>query len=231
MRNVLNKLKNSFIKNKKPIFKTLIFIGYIVALIVLLILTINFNVIAQTNEKIYTVDDVDKIEGDYDCILILGAGIKKDGSPTPMLRDRLIAGFEAYNHLKNVPIFLSGDSENTDYQETRTMNNVLIEKGVNENDIICDGYGLSTYESIWRAKNVYGFNKILIVSQKYHLYRAIYIADKIGLEAHGLDAALTTYGKQPYYSLRECFARIKDVFYSEKALEPKYTEIWREVNE
>lgn len=231
MCNVLNKLQNMFIKHKKPILRTLAYIGYLVALISLFVLIININIVSKTNDKIVTVENMDMIDTDYDCIMILGAGVRADGSPTPMLRDRLIAGFKAYNHLKNVPIFLSGDSENTDYQETRTMNNVLIEKGVNENNIICDGYGLSTYESIWRAKNIYGFNKILIVSQKYHLHRAIYIANKMGLEAEGIDAALTSYNKQPYYTLREYLARVKDVFYSELSPPPKYTEIWREVNE
>ena len=221
---------HKILTHKKTIVKSLIFIAYIFALVSLFVLIININMISKTNNRIYTIDNIDNLE-EYDCILILGAGIRQDGSPTPMLRDRLIAGILAYNHLENVLIFLSGDSENSNYQETFTMKNFLLENGIKEANIICDGYGLSTYESIWRAKNVYRFDKILIVSQKYHLHRAIYIADEIGLNADGLDAALTTYGKQPYYSFREYFARIKDVFYSEIYPTPKYIEIWREVNE
>ena len=212
------------------LIKTLLYIAFIVVLLSLFVLIINVNMVANTNDRIISIDNLEKSE-EYDCILILGAGIRQDGSATPMLRDRLITGISAYNHLENVPIFLSGDSENSNYKETVTMRNYLIENGINEADIICDGYGLSTYESIWRAKNVYGFDKILIVSQKYHLHRAIYIADEIGMNADGLNAALTTYGKQPYYSFREYFARIKDVFYSEIYPTPKYNEIWREVNE
>lgn len=228
MRNILEKLKRAFTKNKKPIFKLLVFIGYVVALIFFFVFFVNINVVYNVENNIYSVDEIESLTSDYDCILILGAGVKSDGNPSPMLRDRLITGYEAYNHINSIPLFLTGDSEDSDYCETVTMKNVLLEKGVSEESIICDGYGLSTYESIWRAKNVYGYDKILIVSQEYHLYRAIYIANKMGLEADGLDASLTTYGKQPYYTFREYFARIKDVLYSELMPEPKYIARWEE---
>lgn len=228
MRNIFDKLKNLFIKYKMPILKLGIFIGYLVALIFLFVLIINLNIVALTNDNIYTIEQLEKIPNDFDCILILGAGIKQDGTPTPMLRDRLITGFEAYLSNKSIPVLVSGDSENIDYSETTTMKSFLIEKGVDKNIIISDGYGLSTYESIWRAKNVYGFNKILIVTQKYHLHRAIYIANKLDMLAYGLDSALVSYGKQPIYSLREYFARIKDMIYAELNLNPTYIEKWEE---
>ena len=206
-------MRNLF--DKKFLIQSLIFIAFVVALVFLFILTVNLNIIANTNDNIYSVSETIKLSDDFDCILILGAGVKANGTPTDMLRDRLLAGFEGYKQLKTVPVFLSGDSENSDYQETVAMKKFLLNKEISEEDIICDGYGLSTYESIWRAKNVYGYNKILIVSQKYHLYRAIYIANELGMTAYGIDGALTTYGKQPLYNLREYLARLKDVFYTE----------------
>ena len=224
-------MKNIFLKYKKSIFQTLIFMGFVLALVFLFVLVINLNIVAKTNDNIYSVDELIKIDNDYDCILILGAGVRQDGSPTPMLRDRLIAGFNAYEHINSVPVFLSGDSEHSDYCETVTMKNFLLEKGVDKAMIISDGYGLSTYESIWRAKNVYGFDKILIVSQKYHLHRAIYIANELGITAYGVDGALTTYGKQPIYSFREYLARIKDMIYAEISPTPSYTNKWEEIYE
>ena len=224
-------MSNIFVNNKKLILKSLIFMGFLVALVFLFVLIINLNIVAKTNDNIYSVNELIKLDDDFDCIIILGAGIKANGSPTDMLRDRLIAGFEAYKHLKNVPILNSGDSQYSDYCETVTMHSFLLEKGAEETSIIDDGYGLSTYESIWRAKNVYGFNKILIVSQKYHLHRAIYIANELGITAYGLDGALTTYGKQPLYSFREWLARIKDMIYSEMQPIPKYTEKWEGIYE
>ena len=231
MHNVLVKLKTTFTKYKKPILKSLIFVGYFAMLVFLFILVVNLNVLEITNDKIFSVNNFNDLSNDYDCILILGAGVRADGSATPMLRDRLLTGLETQQKNKEIPIFLTGDSENINYTETVTMKNFLIENGVIESNIICDGYGLSTYESLWRAKNVYGYNKILIISQKYHLHRAVYIAEKLGIEAYGIDGALTKYGKQPYYTLRECFARVKDVFYSEALPLPQYTEVWREANE
>ncbi len=230
MRNIFDKLKNMFTKNKKSILQAFVFIGFVLALVFLFILIINLNIVSKTDDYIYSIDELGTISNDYDCIIILGAGVRADGSATPMLRDRLLTGIEVYNNSQTA-IFITGDSEYESYTETVTMKKLLIELGVPESDIVCDGYGLSTYESIWRAKNIYRFNKILIVSQKYHLYRAIYIANKMGLDAVGVDAALTTYGKQPYYTLREYLARVKDVFFSEILPDPKYTEIWREVNE
>ncbi len=226
MCNVLNKVISFITKYKKPIVESFIFIGYLVALAFLFVLIINLNIVAKTNDNILSVEEMIKISEDYDCILILGAGVKKDGSPTDMLYDRLMAGYEAFKEGKSKVIFLSGDSEYNDYTETVTMQKILNEKGVDNVNIICDGYGLSTYESIWRAKNVYGFKKILIVTQKYHLHRAIYIAQELGLEAYGIDGALRTYGKQPIYSLREYIARIKDMLFAEMRPQPKYTEKW-----
>lgn len=224
-------MKNIFVKHKNGILKTLIIMGFLVALVFLFVLIVNINMVAMTKSNIYTLDEINQISNDYDCILILGCGITADGTPTPRLRDRVMAGLEAYNYGCSEIIFVTGDSKDSDYTETVTMKNTLIENAVNNENIICDGYGLSTYESIWRAKNVYGYNKILIVSQKYHLYRAIYIAEQLGLEAVGIDAALDTYSKQPYYSFREYLARVKDMIYSELQPLPKYTDKWEEIYE
>ena len=214
--------------HKKVIKQSAVLVIFLASFVFLFALIINLNVVSNTNDNIYSVEEMIKLPNDFDCILILGAGVKKDGSPTDMLYDRLMAGYQAFNNEKSKSIFLSGDSEHESYTETVTMKNTLTEKGVNDISIICDGYGLSTYESIWRAKHVYGYNKILIVSQKYHLYRALHIAHELGLEAYGLDGALRTYGKQPMYSLREYLARVKDVVLAELCPEATYTDKWKE---
>lgn len=225
------KAKNIFNICKEPMLKSTLFIGFVLALVFLFVLIVNLNIVANTNDNIYSVDELIKISDNFDCILILGAGIRADGSPTPILNDRLITGYRAFEDGKSSTVFLTGDSEHADYTETVTMKHVLSEMGTSEESIICDGYGLSTYESIWRAKNTYGFKRILIVSQKYHLHRAIYIAQELGLEAYGIDAALQGYIKQPIYNLREYLARIKDMIYSEMLPEPTYTDKWEEAYE
>ena len=224
---VVTYLKN----NRKAVMNILSFLSFTVALIFLFILVINLSIVAKTNDNIYSEDEIIKLSDDFDCILILGAGVKKDGSPTDMLYDRLKVGSDAFTAKKSSILLLSGDSEYSDYTETETMKQVLNSFGVEDKNIICDGYGLSTYESIWRAKYVYGCKKILIVTQKYHLYRAIYIAQEFGLDAYGLDSAIRTYRKQPIYSIREYLARIKDMIFSELSPNPKYTNRWEEIYE
>ncbi len=217
--------------NRKSMLKVISYASFVLALVFLFVLIINLNIYEQTNDNIYSVDELIKISDDFDCILILGAGVKSDGTPTDMLYDRLMAAYHAFEDGKSHYILISGDSEHSDYEETVTMKKVLNNNGIDDINIICDGYGLSTYESIYRAKNVYGYDRILIVSQKYHLHRAIYIAKQLGLEAYGLDGALRTYSKQPIYSLREYLARMKDVIYSEMMPKPKYINKWEATNE
>ena len=222
------KFKSAKIKGNK-IIESIAFALYSIALLILFVALININIVQNFDDKIYSLDRLNEITEDkYDCILILGAGVRADGTPTPMLRDRLLTGYEAYINNTDAKIFLSGDSEHDNYRETDAMKSYLLSLGVPEKNIICDGYGLSTYESIWRANNVYGYYNILIVSQKYHLYRALYISNELGINAYGLDGALELYGKQPYYTAREYLARIKDVFYAELNPDPYYTEKWVE---
>lgn len=231
MRNILDKIIVFFKNNKKTVLKILAFASGFVALAFLFVLTLNLIIVSQTNDNVYSPDEMIKISDDFDCILILGAGVKKDGSPTDMLYDRLAVAYQAYESGKSPVLFVTGDSENNDYTETVTMERVLCEMGVDKSAIISDGYGLSTYESLWRAKNVYGYKRVLIVTQEYHLYRAIYIAKKLGLEAYGLDGAIRNYGKQPIYSFREYFARIKDMIFAEMQPMPTYLEKWEAPHE
>ena len=90
------------------------------------------------------------------------------------------------------------------------MKAYAIQNGVSEEDILTDGEGYSTYESVSRAKELYGIHKLVIVTQKYHLYRALYIANDMDMTALGADAALYTYAGQWYREIREMLARIKD---------------------
>ena len=124
-----------------------------------------------------------------------------------MLKERLDTGIEAYNKLDK-PIIMSGDSIDENYDEVTPMKNYAIEKGIDSNIIYLDSYGISTYDSIYRIKHK--FRKIIIVTQKYHLYRALYIAKSLGVEAYGVDATKVRYVGQTYRDLREILARNKD---------------------
>ena len=145
-----------------------------------------------------------------DCIIVLGCKVKDDGSLSHMLRDRLITGVELYHAGASPKIIMSGDHGQINYDEVNAMKTYAIENGVPSEDVFMDHAGFSTYETIYRAKEIFGANKVVIVTQEYHLYRALYIADAFGLEAYGVSADLAIYGGQTMRDIREILARCKD---------------------
>ena len=162
---------------------------------------------------------------DFDCILVLGAGVWGDvesARPSHMLEDRLKVGIELYKMGASNKIIMSGDHGRKDYDEVNVMKDYAIENGVESKDVFMDHAGFSTYESMYRAKEIFTAKKILIVTQKYHLYRAIYDARALGLDAYGVSANLRGYGGQAYYDFREVFARDKDFLYCIFKPKPTY---------
>lgn len=201
--------------------KKKIIIG-IVSLLVLgivLVFGINFYVKLSTKKQIITVAKIGQLN-DVDCILILGAGVWGD-KPSPMLKDRLDKGIELYKSGVASKIIMSGDHGREDYDEVNLMKNYAIEEGVPSEDIFMDHAGFSTYDSIYRAKNVFQVKKMVVVSQKFHLYRALYISNALDVEAYGVMAEPTKYSGQFYRELREILARDKD--FVKSILKPKST--------
>lgn len=188
----------------KKIFK---YILIVLIVIILVPVIINFYVILSTKNRIVSGDS--ELLTDIDYIVILGAGIRR-GKPSPMLEDRLKTGISLYNNDISNKILITGDHMNDDYDEVTVMKNYLLEQGIPEEDIITDNYGISTYDSIYRVKNVYKSNKVVIVSQRYHLYRALFLSDNLDLESYGVEADLRYYYGQWYREIREILARNKD---------------------
>lgn len=188
----------------KKIFK---YILIVLIVIILVPVIINFYVILSTKNRIVSGDS--ELLTDIDYIVILGAGIRR-GKPSPMLEDRLKTGISLYNNDISSKILITGDHMNDDYDEVTVMKNYLLEHGIPEEDIITDNYGISTYDSIYRVKNVYKSNKVVIVSQRYHLYRALFLSDNLDLESYGVEANLRYYYGQWYREIREILARNKD---------------------
>ncbi len=160
--------------------------------------------------------------GGFDCILVLGAGVRSDGSPSDMLSDRIDTGIALYNGGASDRLLMSGDHGRSDYDEVGAMKLAATNAGVDSDAVFCDHAGFSTYESIYRARDIFGAEKVLIVSQEYHIYRALYIAEKLGLEAYGVSADLRSYRGQNYRDLRECVARFKDFFMVQIKPKPTY---------
>lgn len=186
-------------------------IKYIIIIMLLIIVTLlSTNIYVKLSTKNRIIDDYTNLNN-IDCILILGAGVKNN-RPSLMLEDRLQKGLELYNNSVSNRIIVSGDHGRRDYDEVNIMKEYLNQNNVSSSDIFMDHAGFSTYESIYRAKEIFKTKKIVIVSQEYHLYRALFIADKLGLEAYGVKAEPKEYYGDVYREIREVIARIKDFF-------------------
>ena len=158
-----------------------------------------------------------------DAVLILGSRVYSDGTPSLLLQGRLDKGLEVYEKGLAPKIIVSGDHGTKEYNEVRAMKQYLLDKGVPEEDIFMDHAGFETYDSMYRAKKIFGAKKVVIVSQKYHLYRSLYIAKKMGLDAYGVSSDLRYYSKKQYYrEAREWLARVKSFIKCIAKPEPKY---------
>lgn len=192
-------------------YKTVIFVILVTVLLIgIAVVSLSVYMVKTTEKSIFTADTFKNSEK-ADCVLILGAGVK-DGKPKPMLRDRLLTGIELYKSGAAKKIIMSGDHGRADYDEVNVMRAFALEQGVKAEDIFLDHAGFSTYDSVYRAKNIFGAENLIIVSQKYHLYRALYIAKKLDVKAAGVSADLNTYGGQLKRDIREIIARDKDFF-------------------
>lgn len=177
-------------------------------LLTIVILITNLYVILTTKSKIKNIKEIE--DNDIDCIVVLGAGIRGN-NPSPMLEDRLLTGATLYKKKISNKIIVSGDHSEEYYDEVNVMKNYLIDQDIPSKDIFMDHAGFSTYDSIYRAKEIFKAKRIIIVTQKYHLYRALYIAKELDLEAYGVVANRRTYNNQFKRDIREIAARIKDL--------------------
>lgn len=177
---------------------------------------INAYMISYVSDYILTEEDLEN--QNFDCVMVLGAGLW-DGDPSPMLQERLDFGLIAYETGCTEKMLMSGDHGREEYDEVNKMKDVAIENGVLADNVFMDHAGFSTYESMYRARDVFQVEKMVIVTQKYHLYRAVYDARKLGIDAYGFAAERLNY---PFYNdVREALARTKDFFYC--IIQPKPT--------
>ena len=174
-----------------------------------IILVINGHVKKSTADRILSTEEAAEL-ADVDCILVLGCYVHDSGRPSDMLSDRLRRGIELYRSGAAPKLLMSGDHGRKDYNEVKAMKLEAMEAGIPSEDIFMDHAGFSTYESIFRAREVFAADKIIIVSQEYHLYRALHVANALGVEAYGVAADYHTYVGQAYREVREILARSKD---------------------
>ena len=193
----------------------IIFLSIISVLALFLIFCIVINrVVMHGAEDIVEGNKDYKITKRYDAIVVLGASINPDGSPSNMLTDRLQGAVELYKKGIAPKIIVSGDHSSDGYDEPSSMKQYCEAHGVPTEDIIVDGKGYSTYESMNNVVNEMKIKSIIVVTQQYHTYRAVYIARKMGADADGFSTNYRDYifSAQMQRDIREFGARIKDFF-------------------
>lgn len=194
-------------KKIKRFFKKLITLSIIIILLSIFIIVYVKN---STREQIRR--DLNSIDSSlFSTAIILGASVKKN-TPSPMLKDRLDAGIELYKAGKVAKLLMSGDGRQKSYNEVNVMESYAISNGVPKKDIAKDSLGLSTFESIERMKTVFGIKNAVIITQEFHINRAIYIANKLGIASIGYPAKNIPYNDLTYLYFRDSLASIKDFF-------------------
>jgi len=152
--------------------------------------------------------------GPFDCILVLGAGLNPDGTPSPMLEDRLELAIYLYRQGYSSKLMLSGDNGTEYYDEVTAMRNYVLKQGIPESAVVCDYAGFSTYDSMYRVQGIFCAERVLVVTQGYHLSRALFIGKALDIDVYGAAADQESFTGQEVRELREIIARDKDLIKS-----------------
>lgn len=190
-----------------------ILLGILVIIVIALVIILGINAVVRlkTRKYIKTMEQASELT-DVDYIMVLGASVRNGDTPSAMLADRLDRGLDVYNVQSSAKLLMSGDRTDRYYDEVRVMKQYALDRGVAEASVVEDPMGYSTYDSMYRAKNEYNAKKMIIVTQRYHLYRAVYIARQMGIDAYGVAAEDIRYHDQWKRDIREILAIDKDFF-------------------
>ena len=186
-------------------------IAAILVVLLALVAVVNRAVVWEASRsEIYDCNKEINIDKKYDCILVLGAGVRADGTPSHMLEDRLRGAVALYEAGVSDMLLLSGDNSGEDYDEVSAMVKYCLEHGVPESAIVRDDIGFSTSESVYNTVRTLGYRDIIVVTQEYHLYRAMYMVKRMGADADGFATDYRAYSMQIKRDVREYVARCKD---------------------
>ncbi len=201
--------------------------GYF-CLFVFLLGLLGFGLVSQFNQVVINLSKPQIVAPeqaaafDADCILVLGCGVTGD-VPSLLLRHRIDLGIDLYKAGAAPKLLMSGDHGQLDYDEVNVMKDRALDHGIPSADVFMDHAGFSTYDSLVRAKEIFQVKKVVIVTQEYHLYRAIYIAKSLGLEVCGVAAYDSwSYSDRTYREVREVAARLKDILFAAFRPDPVY---------
>ncbi len=173
---------------------------------VLSIAVINKYVYSNNSDKIKT--SITEVPSDEPkrVAIVFGARVFADGRLTNSLYDRVLTGVELYRAGRVKKLLMSGDRQGDNYDEPAAMKKMALELGVAESDIVLDNDGKRTFDSCYRAKEIFEVQKAILVTQDYHQPRALYLCNSLGIDSIGITANRRTYEREDYYHLREFFS-------------------------
>lgn len=204
--------KNNKNESSKKLCVTSRFFGFLLwtfMICAVIVLGLNSYVCISANYNMYKSEEIKNKTAD--CIMVLGCGVS-GSTPSPMLKDRLDKAIELYKNKAAAKLLMSGDHGGEYYNEVGVMKIYAIKNGVPSEDIFMDHAGFSTYESLYRARELFGCRKIIAVTQRYHLYRTVFLGKHLNIDICGVESENYNYGGMFYREIREILARDKDVF-------------------
>lgn len=203
-------------KAKKTLLSLLLFGIFMAILTIIVVFLLNLQTEKQGLAYIY--QDISKAPK-AQTVMVLGASVYRNKTMSDMLKDRANTAVEIYKTGKAENILVSGDGKEKNYNEVEVVKNYLLEQGIPKEKILLDYYGFDTYDSLYRARDIFGVKNIIISTQNFHLPRAIFIAQSLGLTAYGITADKHRYKNMELNIGRELLATVKayfDVFYNVK---------------
>ena len=183
------------------------------------VLAINFYINSQS--KSYIFQDMNDLS-EAEVALVLGARVYEQGIMSGMFQDRVETAFDLYDLGKVKKVLISGDHGKKNYDEVNTAKDYLLDKGVKSEDIFLDHAGFDTYDSLYRAREIFEVSSVIVVTQNFHLPRAVYIGRKLDLEIYGFSADKHLYANVDYNESREIFSKVKAFFDVSFHAKPKF---------
>lgn len=222
MKKTKSKINKAKIKSKKKavLKRTALILTAIFLTGIIFVAAVNIYVISKADSYIISEEEAMKI--DADCVIAPGALVYADNKLSDILEHRVIKAIELYKNGAAKKILMSGDHGRESYNEVKAMKIYAQNDGVPVEDIFLDHAGFSTYETMYRAKDVFKAKKVIIVTQKFHLSRAVYLARSLGIEAYGVACDIGTYKGEVYNNIRETAARVKAVYSAIAKPEPAF---------
>lgn len=201
-------------KPRSPLFRVAAALALVLVIAGLVVAVANVVTVGATRGQVGTVAQMaDRFADDpVDAVVVLGASVRPDGTPSDILADRLEVAVDLYKAGAARAIIVSGDNRTSHYNESDAMKTYCVSLGVPSDDVYVDHAGNTTYESMYRAQAVFGAKRIIVATQAYHLYRAMFTADCLGMDAWGVATDKGAYDNQTAYSIREILARTKDFY-------------------